>query len=391
MIAEEIKKHYTEPLSLENVRSILKISKKRVAALLQNGDINCTITKRKTMQGVMSRYSVTINDLVEYINNAQLNDRVMEALCKSDTNKSCEEMTPDEIRNNFTDPLSLENIRVILKTSKRRVAWLLQNGYIKCTMKTRETKQGTMNFYSVLIEDLIDYINKVESGELVVAMPSGNFVASEANERISKYAFPKNPPEGLKNYFIKLLSDYENEIPRSNVAEFLGYDDGTISEWASTGKISQHVGNKAIIVENIKTKNMGYITKKSLINYLCDEESGYKALKRNKGNDIFPMDLTSDKLAKYLMDKWKNLEENLPYSVVVEITGYSESNVTRLVSQKKVDGFYAPGVKKAAQKTLSNIIFIDKESLINYLCGEGYSSKQKSKKHNELLKKFFDK
>lgn len=391
MITEVIKKQYKEPLSLENVRDILKISKKKASSLLQNGDIKCTITKRKTKQGVMSRYSVMINDLVDYINASQLSDSVICSLNENNSNKSNKKLTPDEIRNNFTDPLSLENIRIILKTSKRVVAWLLQNGHIKCTIKTRKTKQGDMPIYSVLIEDVIDYIRKVESGELVIAMPTGNFSASEAKEKINEFAFPKNPPEGLKAYFADLLKDYENEIPRSKIAEFLGYNDETISSWCSSGKISHHIGSGTVVVKDTKIKNMGYITKKSLIKYLCDEESGYKALQKNKKNEVLPKNLSSKELLKYLNDKWKNLDENLPYELVTEITGYSDSNVTRLVSDKKVDGFYAPGVKKSTQKTLSNISFVNKESLIDYLCTQGYSSKQKSQKHNELLKKFFDK
>ena len=391
MITEEIKKQYTEPLSLENVISILKISKKRAVKLLQNGDIECTISKRKTKQGIMSRYSVMISDLVDYINENQLNDTVICALKENQSNKYSENLTIDEIRNEFTNPLSLENVRIILKTSKRKVAWLLQNGYIKCTIKARETKQGIKNFYSIMIEDLIDYINKSESGKLVVAIPSGKFIASDADEKISEYAFPKNPPEGLKEYFINLLHDYEDEIPRSTVAEFLGYDDKTISEWASAGKISQHIGKKTITVKNMETKNMVYIAKKSLISYLCDEKTGYKALQRHKKNNVLPKDLSPAELLKYLNNKWKNLDENLPYSIVTEITGYSDSNITRLVSEKKVDGFHALGVKKDTEKTLSNVVFINKESLINYLCGDGYSKNQKSKTHNELLKKFFDK
>lgn len=391
MIAEEIKKHYAEPLSLENVRLILKISKKKIASLLQNGEIKCTITKHETKQGVMSKYSIMISDLVDYINKNKLSDKVIESLKENNSEKPNEKLTPDEIRSNFSDPLSLENVRVILKTSKRRVAWLLQNGHIKCTIKTRETKQGTMNFYSVLIDDLIDYINKVESGDVVIAMPSGNFLSSEANEKISEYVFPKNPPADLKMYFENLLKDYENEIPRSKVAKILGYDDSTISQWASAGKISQRVGKGRVKLENIKVNNMGYINKKSLINYLCDEENGYKALQNNKNNEILPKNLTPAQLLNYLNEKWKNLDENLPYSVVIQITGYSDSNVTRLATEKKVESFYASGIKKSAEKTVSNMAYVNKESLIAYLCGDGYSSKQKSKKHNELLKNFFNK
>ena len=45
--------------------------------------------------------------------------------------------------------------------------------------------------------------------------------------------------------------------------------------------------------------------------------------------------------------------------------------------------------KKATEKTISKVAFINKESLINYICGDGYLNNQKFQKHNVLLKKFF--
>lgn len=300
-------------------------------------------------------------------------------------------MTSEEIRKNFKEPLSLENIRVILKTSKRIVAWLLQNGYIKCEIKEFQTKQGIVPRYFVKIEDLIDYINKVESGELVVALPKGNFLASEANNKIGDYSFPKNPPAGLKEWLSNEWSDFEEELSRTKVSELLGYNNRTLSDWAALGKISQQMKEGVAEVKEAEIKNMGYIVKKSLINYLCDEESGYKALQKNKANQILPKDLPASKLKEYLNTKWKDLDENLTYATVIEITGYSDSNITRLAISNKVEAFYAHGVKKASTHSIAKMAFINKESLINYLCGDGYKIMQKSEKHIELLKKFFNK
>lgn len=300
-------------------------------------------------------------------------------------------MTYEEIKKSFKDPLSLENIRVILKTSKRIVAWLLQNGYIKCEIKEYQTKQGTVPRYSVKIDDLIDYMEKVESGELVIALPKGNFLANEANDKIKDYAFPKKPPVELREWLYNEWGDYGEEIPRVTAIKLIGYDDRTFTGWASLGKISQRMGEGVVTVENVTVKKMGYITKQSLINYLCDEESGYKALKRNKDNQVLPRDLSAADLKQYLTAKWESLDANLPYATVIEITGYSDSNVTRLAIQKKVDSFYASGVKKTAKKPVANMVFINKDSLIDFFCGEGYAITQKSAKHIELLKKFFNK
>ena len=50
----------------------------------------------------------------------------------------------EEIRSNYPEKLSLENIRCILRISKRKTAWMLQNGIIKCEISEKKTKQYTV-------------------------------------------------------------------------------------------------------------------------------------------------------------------------------------------------------------------------------------------------------
>ena len=45
----------------------------------------------------------------------------------------------EEIRNNYPEILSLENIRCILRISKRKASWMLQNGIIKCENNGKKT------------------------------------------------------------------------------------------------------------------------------------------------------------------------------------------------------------------------------------------------------------
>ena len=62
MTVKEIRRNYPPILSLEQVRCILHISKRKAAWLLQKGHIGCTIGEKKTRQ-----YSVPRSELIKYI------------------------------------------------------------------------------------------------------------------------------------------------------------------------------------------------------------------------------------------------------------------------------------------------------------------------------------
>lgn len=83
-----------------------------------------------------------------------------------------------EIRKNYPETLSLENVRCILHISKRKAAWMLQNGIIKCEITEMKTKQ-----YRVKIGDLFEYFDKVKRGDSSVEIPIGLFNAKKPTEK----------------------------------------------------------------------------------------------------------------------------------------------------------------------------------------------------------------
>ena len=76
----------------------------------------------------------------------------------------------EQLQNTYPPILSLENIRVILRISKRKAAWMLHNGYIKCTINEKKTRN-----YQIKIEDLFEYIDKAERSDPSIQLPSGLF------------------------------------------------------------------------------------------------------------------------------------------------------------------------------------------------------------------------
>lgn len=290
-------------------------------------------------------------------------------------------MTIEEIRKNYPDPLNSTQVREILKISKSSVVWLLNSGYLKCSISDGRQK------YSVAVSDLVDYINRVESGELVVLFPKrkhGTDITIEPSD--NDIALPKNPPAGLQAWLIEEWRNLDELLPYSTVTELTGFTERTLRSWCASLKVVSCTGKDAITLKNVDVKKMVYIDKKSLIDYLCG--AGFKYLKGSKST-ILPTE-SADALREHLNIEWRGLNDGLTHSEVSKITGYSLTNVKSLVTDGKVESFVAAGEIKEKTVTCQRT-FINKMSLISYLCGEGYHKRQKPQKLLELLKKFLEK
>jgi hypothetical protein len=168
-------------------------------------------------------------------------------------------MTAEEIRSKYKEPLTLTNVREILKISKLKATWLLQSGYLKC-----EIKGTKMHQYSVMIDDLVEYINKTESGELIVPFPKRKHNTDELKED-SVNNFPINPPSNFKSWLTEKWSSLENALPRTTVIELTGFSERTLKNWASSGKIKITTGSAVVSVKDTFVAKMVFIKKDSLI------------------------------------------------------------------------------------------------------------------------------
>lgn len=297
-------------------------------------------------------------------------------------------MTAEEIRNNYSDPLSQTNVREILKISDFKASWLLKSGYLKCESREIKSKNGVNIRYYVLIDDLIDYINKVESGELVVPFPKRDHNTDKTTDVPTEEVFPKNPPAELKAYLANEWRNLDSQLTRSQVTEILGFNDSTLQRWGRDKKIKESIGSCTVKSSSITTVEKVFIKKSSLIEYLCSDK-GIKQLIKAESNIVPPEN--TDNLKEYFSNLWKDLDESLTYNQVVEITGISLPSVKRLTLGNKIESFKAPCEVKAKDVVFSNVTLIDKDSLIDFLCTDGYYINQKPQQFIDILKKFFKK
>ena len=167
--------------------------------------------------------------------------------------------------------ISLEQLYKMLHISKRKAAWMLQNGIIPCEIRGTATHK-----YTIRKEDVLAYMAKSER-EKRKEIPVGIFNAKKTNNP-RRTESPDSDCGGYfddTNYklrgkertrFKEMLEDLLSAVPDTltvdEVAELTGYYRRTIL---------RYVQRKYIYAVNIMGKY--YISKQSIINYLATDKA----------------------------------------------------------------------------------------------------------------------
>ena len=139
----------------------------------------------------------------------------------------------EQLQNTYPPILSLENIRVILRISKRKAAWMLHNGYIKCTINEKKTRN-----YQIKREDLFEYIDKAERSDPSIQLPSGLFSSRktkthrEESSVIAPCIIHQKPSDDFRDWISDEWYDIEEMLPLKDVPKLIGYNEKTIQRWA---------------------------------------------------------------------------------------------------------------------------------------------------------------
>ena len=177
--------------------------------------------------------------------------------------------------------ISLEQLYKMLHISKRKTAWMLQNGIIPCEIRNTPTHK-----YSVKKEDVLAYMEK-SVREKRKEIPVGIFNAKKTNNP-RRTESPDSDCGGYfddthyklrgkeRTRFKEMLEDLLSAVPDTltvdDVAELTGYHRRTIL---------RYVQRKYIYAVNIMGKL--YISKQSIINYLATDKA-FKNTQKSEWN-----------------------------------------------------------------------------------------------------------
>ena len=167
--------------------------------------------------------------------------------------------------------ISLEQLYKMLHISKRKAAWMLQNGIIPCEIRNTPTHK-----YSIRKEDALAYIAKSEH-EKRKEIPIGIFNAKKTNNPRrtesqdldcggyfddTHHKLRGKERARFKEMLEDLLSAVPDTLTADEVVELTGYSRTTILRYAR---------KKYIYAVTILGKR--YISKKSLISYLATDRA----------------------------------------------------------------------------------------------------------------------
>ena len=161
--------------------------------------------------------------------------------------------------------ISLEQLYKMLHISKRKAAWMLQNGIIPCEIRNTPTHK-----YSVRKEDALAYIARSEIPvDIFNAKKTNNPRRTESQDSDcggyfddTNYKIRGKERARFKEMLEDLLSAVPDTLTVDEVAELTGYNRTTIL---------RYVRKKYIFAVHIMGKL--YISKHSIINYLATDKA----------------------------------------------------------------------------------------------------------------------
>jgi hypothetical protein len=122
----------------------------------------------------------------------------------------------------FPKVISGEQLRQILHVSKRKCAWLLNNGIIPCNDSYQKTRR-----YAVKLDDVIDYIITSENAAVNVQ--------------------PLRLPEGFREQLLDEWFDVPDVLTITDISGITGYTPNAVDRWIVKGSLRSVMVQTGII------------------------------------------------------------------------------------------------------------------------------------------------
>ena len=168
-------------------------------------------------------------------------------------------MTANEIVSTYPKTITSEQLRIILGISKRKCAWMLQNGVIPCKDTEKKTRR-----YTIEITDVIHYVNAVSEN------PNAYFIPPifSAKKSTSEIRYPNELREDFSEWLTKRWCNRKETFSPKELEKLLGYEHDSVRRWINREhlKCVKAWGEEIIAKEWLITflSNYGFkITKKS--------------------------------------------------------------------------------------------------------------------------------
>lgn len=122
----------------------------------------------------------------------------------------------------YPETISLEQLYRICHISKRKGAWLLQNGYIPCTDTGKKTRR-----YKIKLDDVVAYLKAMETGTKPVPHPKGLFTCQKQKPVVPHHTEPMSP-DARRILLAREWSQVPDALSTREAADVTGLSQSTI-------------------------------------------------------------------------------------------------------------------------------------------------------------------
>ena len=178
----------------------------------------------------------------------------------NDSESEVKEMTANEIVSAYPKTINSEQLRIILGISKRKCAWMLQNGVIPCKDTEKKTRR-----YTIEITDVIHYVNTVSENPFAYFIPP----IFSAKKSTSEIRYPNELREGFSEWLAKRWCHRKDTLTPKEIEKLLGYEHESVRRWINRGHL-----------KCVKAQGEEIIAKEWLISFLSDY--GFKIAKKSQ-------------------------------------------------------------------------------------------------------------
>ena len=169
-------------------------------------------------------------------------------------------ITANEIVSAYPKTINSEQLRIILGISKRKCAWMLQNGVIPCKDTEKKTRR-----YTIESTDVIHYVNTVSENPYAYFIP----LIFSAKQSTSEIRYPNELREDFSEWLTKRWCNLKETFSTKELEKLLGYEHESVRRWINRGHL-----------KCVKAQGEEIIAKEWLISFLSD--CGFKIAKKSQ-------------------------------------------------------------------------------------------------------------
>jgi len=166
----------------------------------------------------------------------------------------------EKLREEYPETVTMEQFYRIAHISKRKANWLLTNGIVPCEDSGKQTRR-----FKIRLDDVIDYLQRVQSRTLDISIPSGIFTSGATSKPPREYL----DCDELKGQFLADWYTSPDMLTVKQASKISGYVGTSILRWVNQKQVKgvlyheRYLISKESLAAFLSSKDGQDIVKKS--------------------------------------------------------------------------------------------------------------------------------